>query len=106
MIILYVRGVDARASAGQERVEVLTATAVIEPGESVKDAMAADKLESREVARDDVGPDAVTSEAALAGLVALGTVYPDNSWSPSSSASRVVSRCWAFRASGWRSASS
>ena len=35
MIVLYVRGIDDRATQGQELVEVLTATAMIEAGETV-----------------------------------------------------------------------
>lgn len=76
MIITYVQGVDARATAGQDRVTVLTTTKVIEPGEGVEDALAAGKFEKREVAREDVIDGALRSTAPIAGLTALGTVYP------------------------------
>ncbi|MEP7740076.1 Flp pilus assembly protein CpaB [Nocardioides sp. 31GB23] len=76
MVITYVQGVEARATEGQDRVTVLTATATIEPGEDVDDALAADKLEKREVARDDLVAGAVRSATSIAGLTALGTVYP------------------------------
>ncbi|MGB0099244.1 MAG: Flp pilus assembly protein CpaB [Nocardioides sp.] len=76
MLVVYVQGVDARATEGQERVAVLTATELIEPGESVEDALAAGKLDKREVARADLSDDALTSVGAVDGLVAIGTVYP------------------------------
>ena len=38
MVILYVQGIEARATEGQALVEVLTATDVIKGGESVADA--------------------------------------------------------------------
>jgi pilus assembly protein CpaB len=76
MIIVYVQGADARASDGQERVTVLTATEVIDPGESVADAVEADKLEVRDIARGDLGEGAVGSTSEIEDLVALGTIYP------------------------------
>jgi pilus assembly protein CpaB len=77
MILLYVQGVDARAAEGQTQVTVLTATAMIEPGESLADAKAAGKLEEREVARDDAAAGALDSTATIEDQVALGTIYPD-----------------------------
>ena len=76
MIILYVQGVDARASAGQERVAVLTATGVIEPGESVEDALAAGKLTLAGVAQDQLLNGYQTDTAAIAGTKAMQTIYP------------------------------
>lgn len=76
MIILYVQGVDARAAEGQETVKVVMATEVIDPGESVADAVEAGKIVSREIPRGDLGEGAVTSSAAIKDLIALGTVYP------------------------------
>lgn len=76
MIILYVQGVAARATEGQTRVTVLTATELVEAGETVEDALASGKFERREVAQDDVVPGAVRSTTSIAGLTALGTVYP------------------------------
>jgi pilus assembly protein CpaB len=76
MIILYVQGVDARATEGQQRVEVLTATDVIDTGESVADAQAAGKLEKTEVVRDDMIEGALSSTSAIDDKVALGTIYP------------------------------
>ncbi|WP_210648545.1 Flp pilus assembly protein CpaB [Nocardioides sp. SYSU D00065] len=76
MIVLYVQGIDERATEGQELVEVLTATAVIEAGESVSAAQEEGKFESRQVRKDDKVAGALTSTDAIADLVALGTVYP------------------------------
>ena len=76
MIVLYVRGIDDRAAQGQELVEVLTATAVIEAGETVTAAQEAGKFEARAVRRDDLVAGALDSTESITDLVALGTVYP------------------------------
>ena len=76
MIVLYVKGIDDRATEGQELVEVLTATALIEAGETVTAAQEAGKFEAKEVRRDDVVAGALDSTESIADLVALGTVYP------------------------------
>jgi len=76
MIVLYVRGIDDRAAQGQELVEVLTATAVIEPGETVTAAQEAGKFEARQVRRDDMVAGALDSTQSIADFVALGAVYP------------------------------
>ena len=49
MVYLYVQGADDRAQAEQAPVEVLKAIAQIEPGETLADAQAAQKLELQEV---------------------------------------------------------
>jgi pilus assembly protein CpaB len=76
MVILYVQGIDARAADGQEQVEVLTATDVIEAGESVDDAEAAGKLAKTRVVRDDVVDGALSSTASIKDEVALDSIYP------------------------------
>lgn len=76
MIVLYVRGIDDRATQGQELVEVLTATAVIDAGETVTAAQEAGKFEAKQVRRDDMVAGALDSTEPIADLVALGTVYP------------------------------
>jgi pilus assembly protein CpaB len=76
MIVLYVRGIDDRAAQGQELVEVLTATAPIEPGETVSAAQEAGKFEARQVRREDMVAGALDSTESISDLVALGTVYP------------------------------
>ncbi|MFC7361679.1 Flp pilus assembly protein CpaB [Nocardioides astragali] len=76
MIVLYVQGIDDRAAKGQELVEVLTATAVIEAGETVSAAQEAGKFEAKEVRRDDMVAGALDSTESITDLVALGSVYP------------------------------
>lgn len=76
MILMYVQGIDARAAEGQERVEVLTATEVIESGETVEEAQAAGKLAKTEVVREDMVEGALSSTSAIDGQVATGTIYP------------------------------
>src|SRR5688572_5784271 len=76
MIVLYVKGIDDRAAKGQELVEVLTATAVIEAGETVSAAQDAGKFDTKEVRRDDMVAGALDSTASITDLVALGSVYP------------------------------
>lgn len=76
MIVLYVKGIDDRAAEGQELVEVLTATSVIEAGETVTAAQEAGKFEAKKVRRDDMVVGALDSTEPISDLVALGTVYP------------------------------
>jgi pilus assembly protein CpaB len=76
MIVLYVSGIDARAAEGQERVKVLTATEVIDAGETVAKAQAAGKLEKTDVVREDMVEGALTSTASIEDQVSLGTIFP------------------------------
>ncbi|TIC84133.1 Flp pilus assembly protein CpaB [Nocardioides sp. GY 10127] len=76
LVVLYVQGIEARATAGQDLVEVLVATDTIDVGESVSDAQDAGKLEKTQVLRDDLVDGALVSTASIEGEVALGTVYP------------------------------
>lgn len=76
MILLYVQGIDDRATEGQELVEVLTATELIDAGETVSAAQEAGKFEARRVRRDDMVVGALDSTEAIADLVALGSIYP------------------------------
>ena len=76
MIVLYVKGIDDRATEGQELVEVLTATALIEAGESVRAAQEAGKFEAKKVRRDDMVDGAIDGTSSIEDLVALGTVFP------------------------------
>ncbi len=76
LVVLYVQGIDARATAGQQMVEVLTATDVIKPGESVADAQAAGKFEQAQVVRDDLTEGALSSTSAIGDKVSIGTIYP------------------------------
>jgi pilus assembly protein CpaB len=76
LIVLYVQGIDARASEGKEMMEVLTATETIEAGESVAEARSAGKFELTRVLRDDRVDGSLTSTASVDDAVALDTIYP------------------------------
>ena len=76
MILLYVKGIDDRATQGQELVEVLTATETIEAGESVSAAQEAGKFDTKEVRRADVVDGALDSTESISDLVALGSIFP------------------------------
>ena len=70
MVLVYVRGADARAQEGVRTVDVLTAVVPIEVGESVDDAYDAGKIVTASVAADAVLPSAQTDLAGLEGLFA------------------------------------
>ena len=76
MIVLYVQGIDARATEDQELVEVLVATEIIDTGETVADAQEAGKFEKAEVRRVDLVDGGLSSTSSVADLVAVGTIYP------------------------------
>lgn len=76
MIVLYVQGIDARATKDQELVEVLVATDTIDTGEPVSDAQEAGKIEKSQVRRADMVDGSLSSTSSIADLVAVGTVYP------------------------------
>jgi len=76
MIVLYVNSIDARAAQGQEQVKVLTATEVIDAGETVAKAQAAGKLEKTDVVREDMVEGALTSTASIEDQASLGAIYP------------------------------
>jgi pilus assembly protein CpaB len=76
MVFMYVRGVEARAAARFDAVEVLEAVEVIPAGETLEAAQAAGKIQMRTVLRDSLLEGATTSVADMATEVALTTVYP------------------------------
>jgi pilus assembly protein CpaB len=76
LIVLYVQGIDERATEGQELVEVLVATEAIEVGESVEAAQEAGKFDTKEVRRTDVVDGALSSTSSISDLVATGPIYP------------------------------
>ncbi|WP_107774626.1 Flp pilus assembly protein CpaB [Nocardioides sediminis] len=76
LIVLYVQGIDARATADQELVEVLQATDVIDAGEDVAAAQEAGKFAKTEVRRADLVEGALSSTSSISDLVAIGTIYP------------------------------
>lgn len=75
LVFLYVRGADQRAEERFDTVDVLTAVATIEPGETIDDAAANGKLAMEAVAQDDLLPNYQTSLESLSGSVATTTVY-------------------------------
>lgn len=76
LIVMYVQGIDSRATEGQELVEVLVAKDVVNAGESVEAAEEAGKFERTEVRREDLVPGALSSSTSVTGLVATGNIYP------------------------------
>jgi pilus assembly protein CpaB len=76
MIVLYVQGIDARATKDQELVEVLVATETIDIGETVAQAQEDGKIEKAEVRRADLVDGSLSSTTSIADDVALGTIYP------------------------------
>ncbi|HET7415568.1 MAG TPA: Flp pilus assembly protein CpaB [Arthrobacter sp.] len=76
LVFLYVRGADNRAQAAEAPVQVLKATAVINPGESVAAAQAAGKIAIGTVPRSQVLTGAVNTTSGMDNEVALTTIYP------------------------------
>jgi pilus assembly protein CpaB len=76
MVFLYVQGADSRAEKRFDTVEVLEATAIIEPGETIEDAQAAGKLAIAEVAQDQLLNGYQTNTDGIAGTKAMQTIYP------------------------------
>ncbi|SED34783.1 pilus assembly protein CpaB [Nocardioides exalbidus] len=76
LIVMYVQGIDSRATQGQELVEVLVAKDIVNAGEPVADAEAAGKFEKKQVRREDMVPGALSSSTSVTGLVATGNIYP------------------------------
>lgn len=75
LVWLYVQGAEERAEEGRAEVEVLVVTKSIAQGESFKDASSAGKFATREIPRDAVLEDALTSLKSLEGKVALTPLY-------------------------------
>jgi pilus assembly protein CpaB len=75
LVFLYVQGINDRAIEKQNPVQVLTATDVITPGESLDEAQAAGKLALTDIPAANVLPGALTSTRSLQGELALTTIY-------------------------------
>lgn len=75
LVLLYVQGISARATAGQAPVKVLTATMRIEAGETMKDAQAAGKVDLVEWPKAKALPSALSSAETLQDDVALSTIF-------------------------------
>lgn len=76
LIVLYVKGIDQRATEGQAMVEVLTASATIDTGEDATAAQTAGKFEKTQVRAEDVVEGALTTTSSITDQVALGAIYP------------------------------
>lgn len=76
LVLLYVQGINSRATAQQAPVQVLTATGQIESGETLVEAQAAGKVDLAEWPSAKVLPAAVSSTEGLGEKVALTTIYP------------------------------
>ena len=76
LVFLYTKGADTRAEKKFDTVEVLEATAVINPGEKFEDAQAAGKLALQEVSKDALLDGYQSTTDSLGGTVSLGTIYP------------------------------
>ncbi len=76
LVFLYTKGADTRAEERFETVEVLQATAVINPGEKIEDAQAAGKLALKAVSQDSLLDGYQTTTDEMTGTVSLGTIYP------------------------------
>lgn len=76
LVLLYVRSADNRAQDKFATVKVLTATAQINPGESIDQASAGGKLALKPVTKNELLNGYQTSTAALTGQVAVATIYP------------------------------
>jgi pilus assembly protein CpaB len=76
LVLLYVQGINSRATAGQQPVKVLTATVQIDPGETMAGAQAAGKVDLVEWPKAKVLPSAVSSGEAFKNRVALATIFP------------------------------
>jgi pilus assembly protein CpaB len=70
-----VQGADNRAEDRFETVDVLTAVAPIDAGETIDDAQKAGKLQLAPVAQDDLMPNYQTSTEGLAGQVATTRIF-------------------------------
>lgn len=76
LVFLYTKGADTRAEKKFDTVEVLEATATIDPGEKFEDAQAAGKLALKAVSKDALLDGYQTTTDSLGGTVSLGTIYP------------------------------
>jgi len=74
LVLLYVRGIDNRAKAGQETVEVLYTKTAIALGTSGADSQKAGSFESRQVPRDAVAGGALSTVDPIADQQALNAI--------------------------------
>jgi pilus assembly protein CpaB len=75
MVFLYVNGVNDRALADQQPVQILVATAPIAAGTSAAEAQSAGALEKRKLSRASVAPGALSDITPIADKVALAPIF-------------------------------
>jgi pilus assembly protein CpaB len=75
-VFAYVRGVDRRAIADQEPVQVLVATDVVRAGTTIADAQRSGAFKIREVPRSAVVDGALSELTTVADRVAGSDIYP------------------------------
>lgn len=90
LVFLYTKGADTRAEKKFDTVEVLEATAVINPGEKIEDAQAGGKLALKAVSKDSLLDGYQSTTDSLANTVSLGTIYPGE---------QIISAKWGASAS-------
>jgi pilus assembly protein CpaB len=76
LVFMYVRSADARVASEYDSVDVLVATKVITPGESVDSAAAAGKFQLKPVPRNQRLAGVLTDTNSLVGKVATTSIYP------------------------------
>jgi len=75
-IFLYVQGVDDRALAGQQPVQVLVVKTTIPAGTTGAQAVSSGALQIKKIARDAAAPGALSEVEPIRGLVALAPLFP------------------------------
>ncbi len=76
LVFLYVRGADTRADQRYDAVQVLRVVKPIAAGETIEAAQTAGKIETGSVSRKDLLPNALTTTDAVAGRVAVTSLFP------------------------------
>ena len=76
LVLVYAKSADRRARGAYDTVEVLTATAPIQQGDSLDQASASGKLALKPVPRGELLAGYQTGTSTLVGQVALTTIYP------------------------------
>jgi pilus assembly protein CpaB len=75
MVFLYVNGVNDRALAEQDPVQVLVATSAIDAGTTAGEALAAGAIESKEISRSSAAVNALSDVTPIEDQVALSPIF-------------------------------
>jgi pilus assembly protein CpaB len=75
MVFLYVNGVNDRALAEQDPVQVLVATSAIDAGTTAGEALAAGAIESKEISRSSAADNALSDVTPIEDQVALSPIF-------------------------------